>query len=175
MSRQIDEEASPANREYIRGAGGVEVGWRRIAAVLVGASVVVLLAFAIVLTVEAAQQNSRINSLRASGVPVDVTVSSCLGMASGTGITESGYQCRGTFTVGGHRYNEVIDGSTDLHAPGDTLRAVTVPSDPAILSTATAVAAMHASWTAFVVPAALFLAALLTIALVVRHSRARRR
>jgi len=168
------DQAGPATgRGYIRGGGGVEVASSRVAAVLVGAAVVVLVALAVVLAVEAIAQNSRIDRLRSSGVAVDVTVSSCLGMASGTGITESAYQCRGTFTIGGHSYNEVIDGSTDLHPVGATLRAVTVPGDPATLSTAAAVAAMRSSWTVFAAPAGLVVLALVILGLVLWRARSR--
>jgi len=177
MSGRLDKtDGSPSPRGYIRGGGGVDVGARRVAAVLVVAGVAILLTLAIVLAVEAAGQNSRIDRLHASGVPVSVRVTGCLAMASGTGITESGYQCRGTFPLRGHRYEEIIGGTSDQHATGEMLRGVAVPDDPSILSTAASVAAMRSSWTAYGTAAALFLSALLTAGLAGwRYRSARRR
>jgi hypothetical protein len=107
------------------------------------------------LTVIAAEQNSRISRLQSHGVAVNVTVTGCLGMASGTGITESGYQCRGTFTFDGHQHNDVISGSDVLLPVGQTLGAETVRGDPSILYAAGAAATMRSSWKAYALPAIL--------------------
>jgi len=88
---------------YVRGAG-VVMDSRRTLRALVVVSVLVLATLTIVLTREAINANARISRLRQHGVPVDVTVTSCLGLASGSGITEAGYRCRGTFTLKGHHY-----------------------------------------------------------------------
>jgi hypothetical protein len=137
---------------YIRGAGGAP-DRRRTLRVLLVVSVLVLATLTTVLTVQAIHANTRISRLRQHGLPVNVTVTSCLGLASGTGITETGYRCRGTFTLDGHHYNELIAGTNNLHPAGETIRAVTDPNDPAILSTADALATTHPSWTAFITPA----------------------
>jgi hypothetical protein len=151
-------EALPA-RDYIRGGGGVEVSRHRVAAMTVAGAVSLLLILAVILTVGAAEQRSRIDLVRRSGVPVDITVSSCLGMASGTGITASGFRCRGTFTRGGRTYDQVIGGLIDNRAHGDVLQGVSVPSDPTIVYTAVAAAQLESSWTVFLTPALLFVLA----------------
>jgi len=175
MSEQLRESPPPAaGSGYIRGGGGVDLDRKRVGAVLAGVSVIILVTLALVLAIDAARQNNRIDRLHANGVPVDVTVSSCLGMASGTGITESGFQCRGSFTVGGHSYNEVVNGTADLHSPGQIIPSVTVPGDPTLLFTAASVSSMHSSLTRFVTPALLLLLALLIIAMVLWRSRTAR-
>jgi hypothetical protein len=138
---------------YIRGGGGVEVDSRRVLHVVLSLCLLVLALLVIVLTLSAAGENSRTGSLRRHGVPVDVTVTGCLGLASGTGITASGYTCKGTFSLGGRSYTEVIGGITDPRPVGETLQAVADPKDPTRLSLAAAVAAARSPWKAFVVPA----------------------
>jgi hypothetical protein len=154
--------------DYIRGAGGVAVDRRRIVMVIGAAVVVALLALAFVLAVEAAQRYQRIDRLRAEGVPVVVTVTDCLGLASGTGITEVGFSCHGTFRLGARHYHAGIDGTAQLYPVGASLDAVTVPGDPQILYTAAAASALHTPWTEFVAPAALFLGAVAVLAVGLR-------
>jgi hypothetical protein len=155
---------------YVRGAG-VVMDSRRTLRALVVVSVLVLATLTIVLTLEAINANARISRLRQHGVPVDVTVTSCLGLASGTGITEAGYRCRGTFTLDGPRHNELITGTSALRSTGETLHAVTDPSDPTILSTADALATTHPIWTAFIGPAIPMLLLLPLLALTRRGPR----
>jgi hypothetical protein len=159
---------------YIRGGGGVPVARRRILAVVGGSVCVVLLAVSITLAVEAGQRNSRIDSLRAHGVPVAVRVTDCLGLASGTGITEAGFTCRGSFTLDGRTYQEVIDGTTALQPIGTTVDAITVPGDPQVLYAAQAAAGLHASWAAFVPPGLVGLVALAVLAPLLVSSRRER-
>jgi hypothetical protein len=148
-----DVDAPDAAVGYIRGGAGVEVDSRRLLRVVLGLCLLVLAALVIVLTLAAVGENSRSSSLRRHGVPVDVTVTGCLGLASGTGITASGYTCKGTFTLDGRSYTEVIGGITDPRPVGETLRAVADSNDPARLSLASAVAAARSPWKAFTVPA----------------------
>ena len=143
-------------------------------AAVAGSTAVALLAVSVTLAVEAAGRDSRIDSLRAHGVPVTVRVTDCLGLASGTGITESGFTCRGSFTLGGRTYREVIDGTTALQPSGTTVDAVTVPGDPQILYTARAAAALRVSWTAFVPPGLLVVAALALLAPLLGSAQRRR-
>jgi MYXO-CTERM domain-containing protein len=80
----------------------------------------------------------------------------------GSGSNLVGYECKGTFMVDGHRYSEAIPGN-ELHPPGTTLRCVTVPGDPALLSTVRAVASEHASWRVFILPTVLLVILLLLV------------
>ncbi len=154
----------------LRGAGvGVDV--RRAGRVVVGVALVTLGALAVVFFVAGFQKNAQITRLHQHGVPVVVTVTGCTGLLGGSGSNPVGYACRGTFSVGGHRYQEAIPG-TALHPPGATLRALTVASDPALVTPVRMAALEHPSPNVYVLPAVLtVLVVLSAAALVVRRRR----
>lgn len=156
---QTDE--APAG--YIRGGGGI-VDTRRLFRVLIGSAIVALAALVVVLTVEGVHKNSRIDSLRHRGVPVDVTVTSCFGILSGTGITVTTFQCSGSFDLAGRSYKAVIGGSDVNHAAGDVVKAVADPKHPTSVSTASSLVNAHSSSRPFIGPAVLFLLLILLIA-----------
>jgi hypothetical protein len=163
---EIDTSGRPIT--ILRGAG-VEVDGRRVGRVVVLVCLGTLAVLVVVLFLAGAERNAQITRLRQHGVPVKVTVSGCLGLMGGSGSNLVGYQCRGTFTTGGHRYSESIPGDT-FYAPGATLRAVTVPGDPALLSTVRSLATERPSWRVFILPASLLIVlALLVGALLRRH------
>ena len=83
-----------------------------------------------------------------------VTVTGCLGELGGSGSNAAGYICRGTFVLDGHRDNEIIPGD-NLRPPGTKVRAVTVPGDPALLTTAAAAAHDRPTWHVYVLPGVL--------------------
>jgi hypothetical protein len=149
---------------YIRGAGGVAIGSRRVAGIVVGLSVAIMVLLVVMLTVSAIDEQSRNSRLRSLGVPVDVTVTRCVGRASGTGITTVGYTCRGEFTLAGEQHEAVIGGASVSRVPGERVRAVVDPRDPSVLVTARSVAPSASSWTAFIAPASLFVALLGVVA-----------
>ena len=154
----------------LRGAR-VDVDGRRVGRVVGGALLVTLAVLTVVLFVVGAQKNSQIERLRQNGVAVKVTVSGCRALMGGSGSNLVGYACQGTFSLGGHHYSEAIPGTT-LYAPGTSLRAVSVPGDPGLLSTASSVAADHPSWRVFIVPTCLLVVlAVLVGALVLRRRR----
>ncbi len=163
-----DREDSVAN---LRGPA-VEVDVGRAARVAVGLALVALAVVAGVLLVAGYQKNSQIQSLRAHGVPVELTVTRCLGLMGGSGSNQAGFDCSGTYTVGGRQYTEDIPGNT-LHAPGTTVRGLIVPGDPALFSTPATVDAEHASWTVYLVPAVLLVVLAGLVALVVVRTRHR--
>jgi hypothetical protein len=142
---------------YTRGATGVIVSPRRVAWVLTVASVAVLAFLVVALIVSAFAERSRASSLRHVGVPVEATVTRCIGRASGTGITTIGYTCRAAFTMAGERHEAVLGGSSALLAPGEIVRAVADPNDPSVLASAGSVAGSTSSWTVFIAPASLWL------------------
>ncbi len=148
----------------------VEVDVRRAARVAVGLVLVALAVLAGVLFVAGYQKNSQIDRLRAQGVPVELTVTGCLGLMGGSGSNQAGFDCRGTYTVAGHQYTEDIPGNT-LHAPGTTVRGLIVPGDPALFSTPATVEAEHAAWTVYLVPAILLGVLLALIVLIVARAR----
>ena len=159
---------------YIRGArAGVD---GRLAVRLMTAAVGLALAtLTIVLAVQAGRENSRLNRLHRDGIPVTATVSSCVAIASGTGITESGYRCQATYVVNGRSYSAVLGGTDALYSVGDTVPALADRTEPNNLATSDSVARTHASWTAFIPAAIALLAGALFAALVAWRMRRPRR
>jgi hypothetical protein len=143
----------PDRAGYIRGGGGVAIDPARLLRVMLGVILVVLAVLAVVLLTGVIQKHSRDSRLKAHGVNVDVTVTSCLGMASGTGITDVGFRCSGTFTLDGFRHTDVIMGSRANHQIGERIIGIADPRSPADLSTQAAVLATHVSWSGLLVPA----------------------
>jgi hypothetical protein len=169
---QSDEAAAG----YIRGGGGI-VDTRRLLRVVVGSAIVALAGLVVVLTIEAVHKNSRIDSLQHRGVPVDVTVTSCFGILSGTGITVTTFQCSGSFDLAGRSYNAVIVGSTANHAVGDVVKAIADPKHPTSISTPSSLANAHSTWRAYITPGVLFLVLALLVVGVLwwsRHNSAQR-
>jgi hypothetical protein len=154
----------------LRGAT-VDVDTRRASQFVVGVCVLALVVTGIVLLIAGVQKNAQSTSLREHGVPVDVTVTGCLGLMGGTGASPAGYSCQGTYTVGGRQYHQAIPGTATFHARGSTFEGVVVPSDPKLLSTADQVASQRASWRVFIVPIVLILAGVLIGATVLWRRR----
>jgi hypothetical protein len=161
--------------DYQRGSGGVRIDTRRLVLVILGLVILVMATLVVVTAIDAAQHNSRVSRLQQRGVPVDVTVTSCLGLASGTGITVDGFQCRGTFALEGHTYNEVIGGSSVNIPPGTTVHAVVVPREPSSLSTKATAASKDAAWKSYLTAGVLLLITiLLTVGWLLLRARWRR-
>jgi hypothetical protein len=146
---------TPESGSYIRGGGGVEIDPRRIVRPLAAICILALAGLSIGLAVDAGNQNGRAATLRKHGVPVTVSVTGCLAVSSGIGMGVEYWQCRGDFSLGGHRYNEVIGGSRALLEPGRQVAALAVPGQPASLSTVASVAEKHSSFTPYVTPVVL--------------------
>lgn len=144
---------------------------RRIAWVLAGLGVATLVFLVIVLTLSAMGDQSRASRLRRVGLPVEATVTRCVGHASGTGITTIGYTCRAAFTLADVRHEAVLAGSSVLRAPGDVVAAVVDPRDPSVAATAQSVARSRRSWTVLIAPASLFAALLGIVAIGARRLR----
>jgi hypothetical protein len=157
---QTDEAAAGS---YIRGGGGV-MDPRRLFRVLVGSAIVALAVLIAVLALEAAHKNSRIDALQRRGVPVDVTVTSCFGILSGTGITVTTFQCSGSYDVAGQTYHAVIAGSDLNHKAGDVVQAVADPKHPTSISLASSLVNAHSSWRPYIAPTILFVVLLMLIA-----------
>jgi hypothetical protein len=166
-----DDGRASESLTTLRGAG-VDVDVGRVVRVLVGLVAVTLAVLVVILFLAGVHRNDQITELHRRGVAVEVTVSGCMGLLGGSGSNAAGYQCRGSYTLDGHTYTEAIPGDT-LHPPGTRLRAVAVPGDPALLSTAGAVAAEHASGRVFVLPAVLLAALVALAAAVIARTRRR--
>lgn len=126
--------SGPAGSGYIRGGGGVGVDGGRLLRILALLVVAGLIALSAGLAVSASTNNSRADALRTRGVAVPVTVTGCLGISSGVGMGIEYWQCRGTYTLGGHSYQEVIGGSRSFLETGRVVPAVAVPGRPDLLS-----------------------------------------
>ena len=154
---------------HLRGAG-VDVDLRRIARVFLVIGLLALAVTAGILFSAGAQKNAQITRLRQHGVPVEITVSGCLGLLGGSGSNAAGYACNGSFTLAGHRYREAIPGNTH-YRPGTTVRGVTDPDDPGLLATAAMIAAEHPSGNVFILPAVLSAVFALSVGFVFRRWR----
>ena len=64
------------------------------------------------------------------GVPVDVTVTNCFGILSGTGITVTSFQCNGSFNLDGRSYDATVAGSDVNHSSGDVVEGCRRPQAP---------------------------------------------
>lgn len=167
----MSDAAPPSDPDsYIRGASG-SLNRRAVVQVLVGFCLLILVVLTVVLTVEAADENAAQRQLHDNGTPVEVTVTSCEALASGTGITEAGYRCQGTFSLDGHPHAAVIGGTDLLYRDGQTLAGVVDPNDPGRLTTQSAAARTHRQWTAFV-PAAITFVVLVLFTIAIGSSRA---
>jgi hypothetical protein len=134
-----DVDVSQSEDSYVRGGGAGSNGPRMIQLFL-GACFLTLAALVITLVVQAAGENARADGLHRHGVPVTATVTGCLGVASGTGITVAAFDCKATFVQAGRTHTEVLRGSTALLQTGATISAVVAPGDPGSLSTVAAAA-----------------------------------
>ncbi len=136
----------------LRGAG-VDVDHRRLGRIAAALVLVALAATSVGLFIAGAHHNQQIDELR-HGVPVDATVTSCLGLLGGSGSNAAGYACRGSYTVDGIRYGEAIPGSTLLRT-GSHVRLVAASGDPSLVTTPALLRRDRTSWHVFVVPAIL--------------------
>ena len=141
----------------LRGAG-VQVDAARAAKVAIALSLAVLVIVAVVLLVAGYRKNAQITELRTHGIPVELTVTHCLGLMGGSGSNVAGYACSGTYSYGGRSYAEDIPGNAP-HLPGTKVHGVVVASDPALFSTPEAVANEHAAASVYVVPIVLLVVA----------------
>lgn len=156
----------------LRGASAA-VDPRRAARVVVGLVLLALAVVGIVFIVVGTNKNDQINELKGQGVQVTYVVSKCLGQLGGSGSNAVGYSCRGSYEIDGHRYVETLPGSSN-YGPGTRVAAISVPSDPTLVSTPAIVASEQSSWTVFIVPSVLLGAfAALLLVVVLRRRRPR--
>lgn len=144
----FDDRAAPVTN--LRGAG-VAVDARRTGRILVGLVMVALAVSAILLFVAGAHKNAQVTELHTSGVAVDMRVTGCVGLLGGSGSNVAGYSCRAKFSIAHHSYTEPIPGS-GFYKPGTIVPAIVVPSDPALVDTAAALATEHTSADVYTVP-----------------------
>ena len=168
----MSDVATSGRVSTLRGPPAGEIDGRRVRVVLTIACTGVLAALAASLFVAGARKNAQITALHRHGVPVVVTVTSCMGLLGGSGSNAAGYTCRGSFALHDHRYLDNIPGSRD-RPPGTTLHAITLESDPGLLTTMSQLASDRASAGVFLLPAVL--AVVLVVVVVLALGRSRRR
>jgi hypothetical protein len=128
----------------------------------------------VVFTVVGEHKNAQIDELHDQGVPVTFTIDRCLGLLGGSGTNGAGYACTGSYELGGHRYHQPLPGYA-YHAPGATVRAVAVPSDPTLVSSAALVRTDHPSARVYILPGVLFAVLVALLAVVLLAWRRQRR
>jgi hypothetical protein len=169
-TRPSDRSAEPVST--LR-ATRVEVDVRRIGPAAFFICLIALGVVTITLFVAGAEKNAQLSNLRQHGIPVEITVSSCLGQLGGSGSNAAGYACHGTFTFEGHRYLVSVPGNV-LRYPGTKVHGVTVARDPHLISTASEVARDAPSPRVFILPSVLLaLLVLGVVAFAVRWRRSR--
>jgi uncharacterized membrane protein len=146
----------------LRGSSVGKVNTRRVGQVVLVVTLVTLLVLAVVFLVAGIHRNNQISSLQDNGVPAIMTVTACSLLIGGSGSTPAGDICQGNFTLNGHLHSELIPGMTEYRI-GEKLHIKVVPSDPALLAPASVAANEPSAWSAFVLPAVLFLAFLLLL------------
>jgi hypothetical protein len=147
--------SSPGDAGYIRGGTGAPVDLRRVLQVVLALGIVGLLTAVVVTTISASDQNSRNARLRRAGVPVVVTVTGCVGYGSGIAQAVNYYQCRGTYTMDGHRFDEVIGGLRAQEPVGERLAAVAVRGEASSVTTTRSVAKPGSTFAPYITPIAL--------------------
>jgi hypothetical protein len=137
---------------HLRGVRVAEVDPRRVFRVVAAVVLLALIASTVALTISAAHQNARLHRLHHDGVRVEVAATGCVGISSGVGMGIEYWECRGTYTLDGHTYNQVIRGSRAHLENGQRVQAIAVPGEPGLLSTVDAAAKRYSPWTAYVTP-----------------------
>jgi hypothetical protein len=159
-------DPAPGDVDRLRGVRVARVDPARVLGVVAVAAIVILAGSALALTVSAAHQNARLTKIQQHGTPVPVTVTGCVGISSGIAMAIEYWECRGSYSLNGGRYDEVIRGSRAHLRTGQTVTAIAVPGDPALLSTVAGAGQAHSRWSRYIAPIILgALAALLTLAL----------
>ena len=148
---------------YVRGAGSVVLPTRRVLAVALALISAALAVIALVVTTVDVQRLEHRRALARNGFSVDVTITGCLANASGTGITEAGFICRGRYHVGGKVYDQVIHGSSDRFPTGATVRAVTSIARPTELYSVGSIRGDLSYRSALVVPTVLLGLVIITL------------
>lgn len=172
VPERIDERTGDQPVGTLRGAG-VQVDGTRVTRVALVLALVALTVVGVVLLVAGYRKNAQVDELRSRTVPVQVTVSRCLGLMGGSGSNAAGYECTGTYVVHGHPYVEGIPGST-YYASGTVVAGVVPAGDPGLLSTPSTVASSHGSASLYVVGALLLAtAAGIIVWLALRRRRGR--
>ena len=166
-----DGPDDPQRVAALRGAG-VDVDVARIGYVVALLGLATVLVVAGVLLAAGIKKNSQIDSLKANGVPVEMTVVKCLALIGGTGQSPAGFECTGTYVYQGRHYTEGVPGSANL-AIGSTVHGIVASRDPALFSTPQTVASERTSVARILLPAVVLAVAVTLLTLIVLRHRSR--
>jgi hypothetical protein len=119
---------------YIRGAPAATIDPKKVGRVLAYVVALVLAGTGVALTVIDSSNHATASRLKHHGVPVQATVTSCVGISSGVGMGIEFYDCSGRYTLNGRTFVEPIRGNRQNLAPGSEASALAVPGDPASLA-----------------------------------------
>lgn len=144
--------------------------WRVVGTIfLVVTALTIVVGFASV-----ARDNARVDRMKHHGIAVLVTVTNCVGEIGGSGSTNAGFVCQGSYSLRGTHYHETIGSMTTLAYYGTKVHAVADPAKPSTIVLGSALRTSSASAKAFVAPGLLGVVWLaLVTALVRRQRRAR--
>lgn len=144
-------EPSARPLTVLRAGGGRDINTHVVVRVVVAVVLVGLTALTVGLFIAGVHRNSQIDNLRQHGVPVQVSVTGCMGLLGGSGSNAAGYSCKVVLESGGHRYVDALPGDS-FYQPGTVLHAVTVAGDPSLITLASTVSGEHASGRVFILP-----------------------
>jgi hypothetical protein len=151
MSRSQATGVYEPSEIYIRGAQAGERRRARLVALITYGAV--LTGLVVILVVQVMHERSLVSRLHTRGQQVTVTVTACRALASGTGVTASGFRCDGTYLVGGQPRTATIRGSTTLFPIGQTVAVVVDPQQPDEIITVDAAMAPPPVWRSLAIPA----------------------
>jgi hypothetical protein len=170
-SSDSQRPTSEGSLTSLRGASAVGVG-RKFWLYAGGLALVIFAVVVVVSFLSAANDNARIERMKAHGIPVAVTVTNCTGNLGGSGSNGAGFTCEGSYSAGGTTFHEVIGSMITFASPGAVVHAVADPSQPGSVVLASAIKSSVASSRAYLRPGLL---ALVLIALALVFLRVARR
>ncbi len=168
-----DEAVGDEAVSTLRGAS-VHVDLRAATRVVIPLCLVSLAVLVAILYAAGANKNAQLDRLHHDGVPVQITITGCIGLLGGSGSNAAGYSCNGTFVLDGQRHLELIPGNS-FYEPGTTVAGVTVHGDPALVVTAGALTTERTSSRVYVLPTVLLVVLLAALGVLVASIVRRRR
>lgn len=146
---------------YIRGGAGVRTTDGNVGRWTAWFVLFTMLAWALGLFGAAIRHDVQVVRLHRHGVAVTATASSCLAIASGTGITQAGFTCKASYGFDGARYTEVVHNTLLQFQPGQRIDAVVDPAHPTTISYANSVKSTSGLWEQYVTPVLLLIGVVL--------------
>jgi hypothetical protein len=144
----VGRQSTQDHAGALRGPTPIRVGrtfWLVMSAIIA----VVVAAALVVAIVAATTDNARITRMKDHGIPVTITVASCIGNLSGSGTNIASYSCVGDYNVRGSKYQQLVAGMTTYYAPGTKVQGVVDPAKHSTVELSSALRASSASAKAY--------------------------